>query len=68
MAKAKKQSAPVAQSKIEIGAMVAGKNVVKVFEAGDIVEGIDEKTLASLVAGGSVKMPDADAGDEALSQ
>ena len=62
MAKPEKGTRPIANSRIEFGEMVDGKNVVKTFEPGDIVT-LDAAALKGLIACGAVQSesPAADA-------
>jgi hypothetical protein len=45
---------PIAMGRIEHGEMVDGKNVVKTFEPGDVVD-LKSKDLEPLIACGAVK-------------
>jgi hypothetical protein len=58
MTKAVKETRPVAMNRIEHG--VAGKDGKTeksfVFEAGDVVEGLDRDTMKKLIEGGAVKV------------
>lgn len=53
MARKPKAGDQIAMSRIEYGEMIDGKNVIKTFEPGDVVD-LDPKVIESLAASGAV--------------